>query len=171
MVVDVYRLCSQARRYSVKHIICQREDVFGPWYNKIMGQQQWLPGNGHIIGLWEDTVGPIGAALFQDHNGASILLHMAAAPGRRWLNREYLWFVFYYPFKQLGVNKIISPVASTNTDAKRFIENIGFTLEATLKDAAPKGDINIYTMTESQCRWLQLRERYRGQGQQSTRSA
>ena len=128
----------------------------------------WHSGKGSIIGLWDsETCEPLAAALFEAANGASIMLHMAAI-GKRWLNREYLWFVFYYPFIQLSLTKIISPVESDNTDCCRFIEHIGFTLEATLKDAAPNGDLLIYTMTKDQCKWLSLKESYRGQTQGSS---
>jgi RimJ/RimL family protein N-acetyltransferase len=98
------------------------------------------------------------------------MLHIAADPSKRWMNREYLWFVFYFPFVQLGVTKIIAPVESTNEVCSRFVEHIGFTLEATLKDCAPKGDMLIYTMKPDQCRWLNLKDAYRGQ-RLSTRSA
>lgn len=147
----------------MKRIIVGREDAFGPWFNKIMGRDVWTAGNGHIIGLWEDDVGPIAACYFENWNGASIMLHIAAAPGRRWMNKEYLWFVFYYPFVQLKVRKIIGPAEAENKIACRFIEHIGFTLEATLKDAAPKGDINIYTLTAEQCKWHHLKEANNGQ--------
>jgi RimJ/RimL family protein N-acetyltransferase len=79
--------------------------------------------------------------------------------------REYLWFVFYFPFIQLGVTKIIAPVESGNLACRRFIEHIGFILEATLKDCAPKGDLLIYTMRKDQCKWLGLK----GHNVQTTR--
>jgi RimJ/RimL family protein N-acetyltransferase len=124
---------------------------------------RWFPGRGHIIGLWDDEAGPLAGCLYESHNGASIMLHIATDQSKKWMNREFLWFVFYFPFEQLGVRKIIAPVESTNSDCVRFIEHIGFTLEATLKDAAPKGDLLIYSMVKDQCRWLNLKERYRGQ--------
>jgi RimJ/RimL family protein N-acetyltransferase len=76
---------------------------------------------------------------------------------KRWMVREFLWFVFYFPFVQLEVTKIIAPVESGNLDCRRFIEHIGFNLEATLKDCAPKGDLLIYTMARDQCKWLSLK--------------
>lgn len=126
----------------------------------ILGSQ-WRPGRGAIIGLWDDFDGPQAACLYENSNKRSIVLHCVGL-GKKWLNREYLWFVFYYPFVQLGITKIISPVEASNTECRKFIEHIGFTLEATLKDAAPKGDLLIYTMTEDQCKWLTLKDAYRG---------
>lgn len=146
----------------MKKILCGREELFGPWMMHIL-DGHWFPGRGSIIGLWDQKLCiPLAACLFEGCNGASIMLHIAAN-GKRWMNREYLWFVFYYPFIQLGINKIISPVEGGNAACRTFIEHIGFTLEATLKDAAPQGDLLIYTMTKDQCKWLNLKERYRGQ--------
>lgn len=93
------------------------------------------------------------------------MLHIATDGSKKWMNRDYLWYVFYYPFVQLGVKKIIAPVESTNKVCSSFVEHIGFKLEATLKDAAPKGDLLVYTMTPDQCKWLNLREKYRGKTQ------
>jgi len=95
------------------------------------------------------------------------MLHIATDGTKRWMNREYLWFVFYFPFVQLGVTKIIAPVESSNSVCARFVEHIGFTLEATLKDCAPNGDMLIYTMREDQCKWLNLGGKYRGEGKRS----
>lgn len=148
----------------MKRVLTGQEEIFGPWMMKILGSE-WIPGKGSIIGLWEDGTGPIAGCLFESSNGASIMLHIAADSSKRWMNREYLWYVFHYPFMDLGVNKILSPVEASNETCCRFVEHIGFIPEATLKDAAPKGDLIIYTMTGKQCRWLNLRDKYRGEAQ------
>lgn len=143
----------------MKRVITGHDDLFGPWLmERINGQ--WIPGRGSTIGLWEDSVGPVACCLYESCNGASVLGHLAGT-GRRWMNREFLWYCFYYPFEQLKVNKILGLVESTNEAAIRLDEHLGFTLEATLKDAAPKGDLLIYSMTKDQCRWLNLKDRSR----------
>lgn len=145
----------------MKQIICHKEYIFGPWMMaRLPGGGMWLPGRGSIIGLIEDGK-PIAACLFEAFNGASVLIHIAAE-GKRWMTREYLWFVFFYPFEQLSVKKILAPVESTNLDGVKFVEHIGFTLEATLQNAAPNGDLLIFSITKEQCRWLDLKGRYRG---------
>lgn len=143
----------------MKRIITGHDDLFGPW---IMAQTggQWIPGRGSTIGLWDDAVGPIACALYESCNGVSVAVHLAGI-GKRWMTREYLWFCFHYPFEQLGVNKLIGLVESDNADAIRLNKHFGYIIEATLKDAAPKGDLLIMTMTKDQCKWLSLKERYR----------
>lgn len=147
----------------MKTILTGHEDLFGPWMMEKLGSE-WFPGRGSIIGLWEN--GPIAASMFESFNGASVLLH-CVGEGRKWLNREFLWFTFYYPFEQLGAKKILSPVESDNANSRKFIEHIGFTLEATLKEAAPNGDLLIYSLTRDHCKWLDLKEKYRGKTQGS----
>ncbi|MFK4444634.1 RimJ/RimL family protein N-acetyltransferase [Caballeronia udeis] len=96
----------------------------------------------------------IAGVLFDHYNGASIAMHVAA-DGPHWLNRAYLRGCFTYPFVQLGIKKIIGLVDSSNAAARRFDEHLGFVLEATIEDAAPHGDLLIYSMTRAQCRYIQ----------------
>ena len=104
------------------------------------------------IGLEES--GELVAGVLYDHfNGASIAMHIAGV-GKNWLNRDYLFACFYYPFEHLKVKKVIGLVDSSNIDARRFDEHIGFKIEATIKDAAPHGDLLIYSMTAAECRFL-----------------
>jgi hypothetical protein len=84
------------------------------------------------------------------------------------MNREYLWYCFHYPFEELKVHKILGLVESDNLEAQKLDEHLGFTLEATLKSAAPKGDLLIYSMTRDQCKWLNLKGKYRGEAQSSS---
>ena len=149
----------------MKRIITGQDDIFGPWLMNLL-EGKWVPGKGSVIGLWEDGIGPIAGCFYESYNGASILGHLGGI-GRKWMNREYLWYCYHWPFEVLKVNKIIGLVTSDNLAAQKLDEHMGFTLEAILKDAAPKGDLLLYTMTKDQCKWLKLKDSYRGQ----TRSA
>lgn len=146
----------------MKVVVTGYDGVFGPWLmDKVQGH--WILGKGVTIGLYDTVLdAPIAAVYYEGCNGASIMLH-CAGEGRTWLNREFLWYVFHYAFEELKVNKIISPVESDNSDSCRFIQHIGFSLEATLKDASPKGDLLIYSLARSDCKWLNLKDNYRGQ--------
>jgi RimJ/RimL family protein N-acetyltransferase len=119
-----------------------------------MGLESWLDGWG--IGLEEDGE-LIAGVTFDNFNGASICMHVAAAEGKRWMTREYLWFCFHYPFEQLGVKRITGLVPASNTVAQRFDEHLGFKLEARLKDAAPDGDLLVYAMFKDDCRFLRMK--------------
>lgn len=107
------------------------------------------------IAMVEDGI-PLGVVLYDDFNGANINMHVAGITGR-WLSKTFLWMAFDYPFNQLGCRRVTGLVPSSNADARRFDEHLGFRLEATLKDAHPDGDLLVYAMHREDCRWLNLK--------------
>lgn len=130
----------------------------GPWVCERARCGDWVPGRGECIGL-EKGGEILAVALYEAYNGVSIMIHLAAVPGRRWLNREYLLFCFHYPFNQLSCKTLLTVIPSVNTDAIKFDEHIGWTYKATLEDAHPDGDLLVYQMRRQDCRWLSLRSR------------
>ena len=144
-------------------IILGESDRVGTW---VMSQNDavWLPGQGHGFGVVEEGGELIAGVVFDNFNGVSVQIHVAALPGKNWITRDLLHLTFFYPFLQLRVRKLIGLVGSTNLAARRFDEHLGFQLEATLKDAYPDGDLLIYTMTPDQCRWIHtFKDHSRGQ--------
>jgi RimJ/RimL family protein N-acetyltransferase len=114
---------------------------------------EYVIGTGQGIGLVRGGELVAGAS-YDNFNGRSVHVSLAAVPGKRWMNREYLWFNCYYMFEQLKVIKAIGFVDSTNTEAIEFDLHFGFEHEATLTDAGPKGDLLILTLTKENCRFL-----------------
>ncbi|MCK9988638.1 MAG: hypothetical protein AzoDbin1_05110 [Azoarcus sp.] len=146
-----------------KRIIVGKDNIVGPWVcSRIDGT--WVPGRGSTIGLLHLEHGLIAGALYEDCNGANVLMHGAAVPGGAWLCREFLWFMFHYPFEQLAVRRITAVVPEGNAQARRFDEHLGFRLETRLKDAHPSGDLLIYEMRREDCRWLALKRQSSVQG-------
>lgn len=146
----------------MKAVLTGCDVIFGPWMAEKL-DTKWFPGRGHIIGLGDtETNQPIAGAWFESWNGSSVLCHFAT-DGKNRLNREFLWFICYYPFEQLKVTKVICPIESTNQASINWVTKFGFVLEATLRDAAPKGDLLLFTLTKEQCRWLHMREKSSGQ--------
>lgn len=135
----------------MKRIISEPKDVLGRWLCERTGGT--YTGEGQYIGLFDDEK-IIAVVGFEDYNGASIRMHVAAEPGCRWMTREYLRLCFWYPFEQLKVKKIIGLVDSTNEQALKFDRHLGFHDEAIIKDAAPRGDLHILTLTKAQCRFI-----------------
>lgn len=107
----------------------------------------------------ERTVDIVAGVWFEGFNGANINMHVAAVPGKRWMTRDFLWYVFHYAFEQCGVKRITGLVEENNYDARKFDEHIGFELETRLKDASPHGDLLVYVMRKENCRWLNIRRR------------
>lgn len=127
----------------------------GPWVCERAGGT-WLVGRGTAIGLERDGK-LIAGTLFEDFNGANVLMHVAAEPGRQWLNLTYLNRCFDYPFNQLGVRRVTGIVPSSNTDALRFDLHLGFKQEAVLEGAHPDGDLIVLRMMREECRWIGAR--------------
>ena len=110
-------------------------------------------GGGVGIGIEKDGA-LIAGVIFDQCNGRSINMHVAAIPGKRWMTKEFLHLCFSYPFDQLKVNKIIISVDSANTEAYAFDKHCGFHDEHTITDAGNLADLHILSMTRQQCRFL-----------------
>lgn len=114
-------------------------------------------GLGRAIGLEQDGR-LIAGVMYDNYNGRSICMHVAGEGS--WMTREYLRVCFDYPFRQLKVNQIIGLVDSSNLAARRLDEHLGFKLRCSIPNAGPVGDLCIYSMSPSECRFLQLKERH-----------
>lgn len=109
------------------------------------------------IGLMKDNCEILAGIVYDQCNGASVVCHMAA----KRLNREFLRFNAHYAFNQLGVRKIVAPVASHNARMIKLALNMGFTPEACLEDCDPDGDLFLFTLAKQDCKFLG--EKYDGQ--------
>lgn len=110
----------------------------------------------HMKGLGLERDGELVAGvLYEGYNGQNVWMHVAAVPGGRWLNRDYLYYCFHYPFNELGVKRISGYVNASNTAARRLDEHLGFKPEAMLTGAAPDGgDVILYAMWRKDCRYV-----------------
>lgn len=111
------------------------------------------------IGLRKDGQ-LIAAAVYEGFNGCNMWVHLAAVPGARWMTRAYLRACFAYPFLVCGVQRLSGYVNESNAEARRLNEHFGYTVEATLKGAAPGGgDVLIYVMWRQGCRFIPKEKR------------
>lgn len=130
----------------------------GPWVCERTGGT-FEPNTSTAIG-WEEDGELRAGVLYDQYNGRSICMHVASDGSRRWMTREYLGVCFDYPFHQLGVNRIIGLVDSTNQQALRFDLALGFKIECEIEDAGKTGSLVILSMSKDSCRWLKLGARY-----------
>ena len=134
----------------MRRLVLGENDRVGPWIEE--------NGGGHYrhgtqcIGLERDG-DLVAGAMFDYHNGASVYGHWAVAD-KHALNRDFLASIFRYPFVQLDCAVLIALVAGDNRPSAELVEHLGFALEHTIKDADPSGELHIYTMRRSDCRWL-----------------
>ncbi len=100
----------------------------------------------------------IAGVAYAEWSGPNVVCHIASDGSRRWLTREYLWTIFHYPFVQLNCKRITVCVGQGNSDSRRFVQHLGFALEATLEAAHPTGDLLVYRMWKKDCKWLALKD-------------
>jgi len=123
-------------------------DAVGEWVER-RGGGHWRPGT-KCIGV-RDSRGNITAGVLYDYcNGASVCVSIAVER----MSREFLRVIFDYPFNQLKTNVLIAWVAEVNAKSRRLVEHIGFVLNSRIANGDPTGDLLIYTMNRSQCRYL-----------------
>jgi hypothetical protein len=119
--------------------IARRTDsIFTPQNSSCIG---WIGKEGHLVaGVW-----------YENYKKTSIMAHIAIEER---ISREFLYTIFHYPFVQLGVEKVIGFVNSSNEAALKLDKNFGFEEEARIKDAYPDGDLILLTLTKDKCRFL-----------------
>jgi RimJ/RimL family protein N-acetyltransferase len=138
----------------VKRIVADEPLRVGEWVCERIGGT-FNASLSTAIGL-ENDGRLIAGVVYDNYTGRSIAMHVAGEGGH-WMTREFARVCFDYPFRQLGVNKVLGFVDSTNTQARRYDEHLGFVLEHVITDAGKSGDLCIYSMTAAQCRWLRAR--------------
>lgn len=129
-------------------IIDQDSPRVGTWMHQ-QGSGFYRDGAA-CIGLERDGQ-LVAGAMFDYCNGASIFAHIAVT-GQ--ITREWLWFICYYPFVQLGCHVVIGLVPSSNEKARRFDEHFGFKLQTAIPGGDPDGSLLIYTLRKEECRFL-----------------
>lgn len=133
------------------HVITDQWDAVGAWIARQVGDN-WVQGQGTALGFVRENE-LIGGVSYYGYNGRNIWASVAATDYRCW-TRKTLWAIFSYPFEQLNCERITALVDDGNDESVRFITKLGFTLEATLENAAPNGDQHLYVMHRAGCRWL-----------------
>lgn len=121
----------------------------GHWVASKMGGS-FSPETATAIGL-ERGGEIVAGVMYENWNGKSITAHMAIdAP----ITRSFLGAIFKYAYEKCGVGKVILPVSSGNEKSNKFVKNLGFCEEARITDAAPDGDVILYTMKKQNCKFL-----------------
>lgn len=122
------------------------------WICKRMNAQ-WH-GN-PAIGLEKDGE-LVAVVVYTCYNGSSMQPHVCF-DGISFLPRNFLRFMFTYPFLQCGCNVLVGTVSTSNEKALRFDLHLGFKPVHTIPGAGKNGDLVILTMRKEDCKWLNLR--------------
>lgn len=106
---------------------------------------------------WQRGGQLVAGVAYAEWNGPNVVCHIASDGSRRWLTREYLWTTLDYPFNQLKVRRITVCIGQSNLASQRFVEHLGFSAEAKLKDAHPSGDLFVYRLFSEDCKYINVR--------------
>lgn len=96
---------------------------------------------------------PVAGVVYDGYNEVSIGAHIWVDAERR-PSREWYVAIFDYPFKRLGIQKLVGQVNSSNDYAIKLDEHFGFVEEGRIKNFSKDGDLILYTMTPDQCKIL-----------------
>lgn len=98
---------------------------------------------------------------YDNYQVRSIQFHIAKSEKANAIPPRYLYLGFFYPFEQLKVEKILCFVSSTNTKTLKLCSGLGFKELYRIAYASPDGDLVIFSMEKTDCRWLGKRyEKY-----------
>lgn len=118
--------------------------------NRVCPDPNLAQGLGFVIG--DKRAG----AAYHNVNEVNCEIAVAAESGFQW-TRAALEALFSYPFRQLELQRVTAMVASDNFESQRFAERLGCTLEARMERACKSGDLLVYRMFRSECKWLRGR--------------
>lgn len=112
-----------------------------PWICKRIGIKQ-LARDAFTIGL-ERHGELVAVVAFDRFTDCDCHMHVASDGSGHWLNKQFLFAVFAYPFTQLGYRRVTTLTASRNEPALRFNRSLGFTQEG----VHPHGMLDDDTIT------------------------
>ena len=140
-----YQIIAQPKD-AISAFVSIRQNQANPWGRVDGYSTLGLLRNGYLIA----------GVVYNNFEAKNVCAHIAAIEGRHWLNRQFLFAMFDYPFTQLGKNRITGLVARSNHTCRRFVRSLGFKLEGKMPGYYENDDMLIFGMLRKDCRWLQL---------------
>jgi len=139
-------------------IITQPKELIGAFVNVRQGypaEASW--GTFNALGLIKSGR-LVAGVIYNDYSAMNCYMHISAEDGRKWLNKEFLFSAFDYPFNQLGLHRVTALIKAKNARAIEFVKRIGFEQEGFLRDFFAKDDAVIFGMLRDNCRFLEMRK-------------
>jgi hypothetical protein len=99
-----------------------------------------------------------GVVAYNGFVGKVCTMHVAGDETRRWIDRQYLYLAFHYPFEVCKLNTIIAPVGAKNASALRLDRKLGFRDVYRIKNGWDENeDLILLEMKRIDCRWLEMK--------------
>jgi hypothetical protein len=139
------RLCLRIRVHS---LIVTDHSIIGPWVaDKTNGPYD--PINSTSIGWVKDRI--LAGVTYYSYTKKNVFA--AVAVDTHYLPKEFLNYIFYYPFVQCGCSRITVTISSANIKSLRFTEKLGFKKEASLEDADEHGDLILMRLFKHEAKY------------------
>lgn len=126
-----------------------------------------FPGACTALG-WADSDGKLIAGLvFYNCNGVNLEVNIALSG--KTFPIGLLKAGLHYVFSQLKVKRLTFTITEANIASQTLVRRLGAFPEATLRDAAPEGDLLIFALFPSDCKiWSRINGKISGQRAPST---
>jgi RimJ/RimL family protein N-acetyltransferase len=98
----------------------------------------------------------IACCMYGRFHSKSMHQHVFIKDGER-LTRDIIWFVFYYPFIQLGVNVLIAMLSTENKKIIKLCKHVGFKEKCIIENAFNNANMLIMTLIKDDCVCLNYR--------------
>lgn len=140
----------------MKTIVPNQKERVGQWVAEKIGcSKDW--GAYEALGLEENGDLIAGVVIDGYAKNARCSIH-CAGEGKRWLNREFLFAVFDYVFRQLNCRVVVTPVNSENVASMKFIAHLGFEEQLRIEGGSPEGAMVIFVLRREACKWFKEKQ-------------
>jgi RimJ/RimL family protein N-acetyltransferase len=93
----------------------------------------------------------VAGIIYENWNRRSMVVHIVIKDR---ITPAFIGAIFDYAYNVCDIEKAIAPVGSHNAKSIKMVEKMGFTEEGRIKDAVPGGDMILYTLKKTDCRFL-----------------
>jgi RimJ/RimL family protein N-acetyltransferase len=134
------------------NVIYGQEERLLPWVAERMGIARFRR-DAYSIGVERDGE-LVGVVVYDTFSEADCCMHVASDGSGRWLTKEALVRFFAYPFVQLGLRRVTSPIGTKNAASMRFCEHLGFEREGFCRHGLPDDDVIVMGLIRENCRFI-----------------
>ena len=127
------------------------DTLVAPWVGARTGDD-FQAGVTASLGVMDENDNLVAGVVY-DHLTGPCVTATIAVEGKC-LPRNMIRAMFNYPYKYLGVRKILVYVSEVNYKSVELAKRLGFKVEATIKDVYVEGDMLVLSLLKQDCIWI-----------------
>jgi RimJ/RimL family protein N-acetyltransferase len=90
----------------------------------------------------------------QPDSDSDLSMHIVAKPGEPWLTSSFAAAAFYYPFRQLGMDRVSAAADATDSAFLALLKKLGFVAEGLKRKLIGGRDFIMLGMLREDCRYV-----------------